>query len=45
MSRKNQAYGKWFNWILYSVRHIFGHFEFRAIGKEQSISVTYAPMT
>jgi len=30
---------------LYNVRHIFGHFEFRATGKEQSISVTYALMT
>jgi hypothetical protein len=30
---------------LYSVRHIFGHFEFRATGEEQSISVTYALMT
>jgi hypothetical protein len=45
LSRKNQAYGKRFNWILFSVRHIFGHFEFRATAKEQSISVTYALMT
>jgi hypothetical protein len=36
--------GEWYDWFLCSVRHIFGHFEFRVTGKEQSILVTYGPM-
>jgi hypothetical protein len=44
-AQKNQAYGMRFNRILYCVRHIFGRFELKATGKEQSISVTYVFMT